>query len=1031
MTYARVAIAVVFGLVVGSLFSVTQNDLVGSLGKQGFLFLSQFLVLMLSAAITLPSNFRQRQVYFKHKSAEVYSDWVYYLGGLVVLELPLSIIEAFVLSLIPYFWIGLTPGAERYFYFFGILLGLECVGQSFSRFMAASTRTDVLANTLTTLYIFISGAISGFMPSYQMIGWWFRWYSWLNPVAYAYEGVMLNQFIGTSLHVAILGAEDEFKLGNISGKDYLSAAADLPRIPWGSTDAIKALDLGILFVFALFFDTIAFLRMRSSIQRYSHNTRRPRSFVAPVKISPAHSESTSECHVRKHIRSIETRNLSYSVSTAACNTTPNKTLLHNISAAFHSGRLTALMGESGAGKTTLLDVIAGYKSGGKIEGEVLVNGRPKDAEEWKKISGYAEQLNILNPYLSVLETLQFTARCLVEREEADRIVGEVLEGMELEKHASYAVGREDYDEGLEKGERKRLVVAVEMVKQPSVLFLDEPTTGLDAISAHALMRAVKRSTTQHRLVAIATIHAPSAHLFSLFDDLLLLEKGGHLVFTGTSQEAIIHFNHLLSNANLPTFDTAINPADFVISSIETLRSAGVPRLFNEAPPTDPGSPSTESKANTKINPGCCDTFGVLLGRQVVSVWRNPSYFAVRLTSTVVGAIFIGLLFLNLDETILGAVFSIAAIFYSVFLFVIPMQASVVPLIEDRAVLYRETVSGLYSHIGYAMALLLVDLPAHCLNALLYFLLFYFSVGFDLSAERMGYFFLMIFLANWLLSSIGQMFAFLSPNAETANGLSGLSVILSVLLMGFLISVFAMPEAWRWAYWANSLHYVLQGLCENQLAGKSYSIPLDIDVNLTRLAVIAQDPGQKVQQLSQLLSMLSASPDFNPSSNTTHSILDPPVADLLTCLVQNNCFNSTLALVSCTLDEEKCNKEVQAAGEVIGDVMECIRNGELNDVQKAMCVLSAILSEDWLNELLTFFRVVFKLVVFLVDVLTNGLSIPGELILYFFGWADFDDQNFRFVADYKWYYCLFAVAMFILSLEILKLIFIRYVSWVKR
>ena len=1027
MTYARVGIAVVFGLVVGSLFSVTQNDLIGSLGKQGFLFLSQFLVLMLSAAITLPSNFRQRQVYFKHKSAELYSDVVYYLGSLIVLEVPLSIVEALVLSLIPYFWIGLTPGADRYFYFFGILFGLECVGQSFSRLMAACTRTDVLANTLTTLYIFISGAISGFMPSYQMIGWWFRWYSWLNPVAYAYEGVMLNQFVGTSLNALIVGEEDQFRLGNITGEDYIATAADLPRISWGSTAAIKALNLGILFVFAIVFDTIGFIRMRSSMHRYSHSTRRPRSFVADAKVNPSTSHETTALS-RQRIKTLEVRNLSYAVSVGGCASTKEKTLLHSVSAAFRCGRLTALMGESGAGKTTLLDVIAGYKTGGTIGGDVLLDGRPKDSGQWQRVSGYAEQLNILNPYLSVLETLMFTARCAIGQEEADNVVTDVLELMDLKAYASYAVGREDYDEGLEKGERKRLVVAVEMVKQPSILFLDEPTTGLDSISAFALMEAVKRSTVRHELIAIATIHSPSAHLFSLFDDLLLLEKGGHLVYTGTSSEAILHFDQLLSNANLPVYDHIQNPADFVISSIETLRNAHVPRLFNEAPEAAEDASKQQAEARKGSN-NACKIFGVLLGRQVLSVWRNPSYFAVRLASTIVGAIFVGLLFLNLNDTINGAVFSIAAIFYSVFLFVIPMQASVVPLIEDRAVLYRETVSGLYNHLSYAMALLIVDLPGHVLNALLYYLLFYFSVGFDLSADRMGYFFLMIFMANWLLSSIGQMFAFLSPNAETANGLAGLSVILSVLLMGFLISVFAMPEAWRWAYWANSLHYVLQGLCENQLAGKFYTLPIDINIdpNITSLAIIIEDPQRMQEQLNNLFAILSNNTAFVPIAPPNTTILDPAVVDLLKCFAENDCFQSAVAVGICTALQ--CRTEVQAAGDSVAEIIDCVKDESLDDAEKGLCVLGAILSDEWRDEVLEFFRVAFKVVVFLLDVITKG--IPGELILYFFGWARLDNDAGTFVADYKWYYCLFAVAIFVLSLEILKLIFIRYVSWVKR
>ena len=85
-----------------------------------------------------------------------------------------------------------------------------------------------------------------------------------------------------------------------------------------------------------------------------------------------------------------------------------------------------------------------------------------------------------------------------------------------------------------------------------------------------------------------------------------------------------------------------------------------------------------------------------------------------------------------------------------------------------------------------------------LNTLIMYVLFYFLVDFRRTPEEMGYFILMLYLSNWVIQSIGQLFAFVTPNEESANGLGGLSVILSVILMGFLITVSAMPDGWVWA-----------------------------------------------------------------------------------------------------------------------------------------------------------------------------------------------------------------------------------------
>ena len=115
----------------------------------------------------------------------------------------------------------------------------------------------------------------------------------------------------------------------------------------------------------------------------------------------------------------------------------------------------------------------------------------------------------------------------------------------------------------------------------------------------------------------------------------------------------------------------------------------------------------------------------------------------------------GILFGVDKSTIEGAVLTIGSTFFLVFVLVIPMQAAVVPLVADRAVLYREATSGLYSRWSYAVSSLLADIPFHVLNCLLMFLGFYFLVDFQLTDDRPAYFIVMIFLCNWAFTSIGE------------------------------------------------------------------------------------------------------------------------------------------------------------------------------------------------------------------------------------------------------------------------------------
>ena len=127
---------------------------------------------------------------------------------------------------------------------------------------------------------------------------------------------------------------------------------------------------------------------------------------------------------------------------------------------------------SPAGKTTLLDVIAGYKTGGRITGDILLDATPKQNNTWKRISGYAEQQDILNPWLSVIETLRFTAACrLPRRTDREKVIDNVIQLMELEAWKNNLIGREIEGAGLPKHVRKRVTIAVQLVMQPKILFL--------------------------------------------------------------------------------------------------------------------------------------------------------------------------------------------------------------------------------------------------------------------------------------------------------------------------------------------------------------------------------------------------------------------------------------------------------------------------------------------------------------------------------------------------------------------------------
>ncbi|XXG63702.1 hypothetical protein AAC387_Pa05g1829 [Persea americana] len=209
-------------------------------------------------------------------------------------------------------------------------------------------------------------------------------------------------------------------------------------------------------------------------------------------------------------------------------------LQKGIAGAFRPGVLTALMGVSGAGKTTLMDVLAGRKTGGYIEGRITISGYLKKQETFARISGYCEQNDIHSPYVTVYESLLYSAwlRLSTEVDSDTRklFIEEVMELVELTSLRNSLVGLPGVN-GLSTEQRKRLTIAVEPVANPSIIFMDEPTSGLDARAAAIVMRTVRNTVDTGRTV-VCTIHQPSIDIFEAFDELFLLKRGGEEIYVG-------------------------------------------------------------------------------------------------------------------------------------------------------------------------------------------------------------------------------------------------------------------------------------------------------------------------------------------------------------------------------------------------------------------------------------------------------------------------------------------------------------------
>lgn len=246
-------------------------------------------------------------------------------------------------------------------------------------------------------------------------------------------------------------------------------------------------------------------------------------------------------------------------------------LLKGVSGYAEPCKMTALMGSSGAGKTTLLDVLASRKTQGKISGGIFVNGAPKDDATFIRMMGYVEQFGVHSEASTVYESLLFSAALRLpkgtSKRNRDKIVRETIELLELEPIRDKLVGHQGTAGALSFEEIKRLTIGVELVANPSVIFLDEPTSGLDARAATIVMSGMRKIASTGRAI-ICTIHQPSTAIFNKFDSLLLMKRGGEVVFFGPLGPGSANLKeYFLQYPGTPPCDADTNPATWMLAVI--------------------------------------------------------------------------------------------------------------------------------------------------------------------------------------------------------------------------------------------------------------------------------------------------------------------------------------------------------------------------------------------------------------------------------------------------------------------------------
>jgi ABC-type multidrug transport system ATPase subunit len=322
--------------------------------------------------------------------------------------------------------------------------------------------------------------------------------------------------------------------------------------------------------------------------------------------------------------------------------------LHELNIADCSGNLIGIMGASGAGKSTLLSLLNGTLT--PTSGSVKINNIDihHQKEELEGVIGHISQDDLLIEDLTVFENLFYNTKLCyddVSEKEVVKKTIEMLRSLGLHEIKDLRVGS-PLNKKISGGQRKRLNIALELIREPQVLFVDEPTSGLSSRDSENIMDLLKELALKGKLVFVV-IHQPSSDIFKMFDNLLILDTGGFPIYYGNPVESVIYFkkaiNHVTANESECSQCGNVNPEQiFNIIETKVLDEYGSitaqrripPKTWNEVYQLEIDNKDIKTKSleipcgNYKI-PKKINQFKVFFIRDILSKIANSQYMLIN------------------------------------------------------------------------------------------------------------------------------------------------------------------------------------------------------------------------------------------------------------------------------------------------------------------------------------------------------------------------------------------------------------------
>ncbi|XP_019717577.1 broad substrate specificity ATP-binding cassette transporter ABCG2d isoform X2 [Hippocampus comes] len=518
--------------------------------------------------------------------------------------------------------------------------------------------------------------------------------------------------------------------------------------------------------------------------------------------------------------------------------------------------LNAILGPTGSGKSSFLDILAARKDPSGLSGEVLIDGAPQPPN-FKCLSGYVVQEDVVMGTLTVRENLRFSAALRLpvhvsEREKEARVNHLVAE-LGLAKVADCKVGTQ-MTRGISGGEKKRTNMGMELIIDPPVLFLDEPTTGLDASTANSVLLLLRRMANQGRTI-IMSIHQPRYSIYRLFDSLTLL-VGGKMVYHGPAPNALDYFANIGFSCephnNPADFFLDVIHGDFTVTSMSKVGLSEGLDLDLEELSSSRQSMEERLVEEYKNSSYCSDTLALLqrialdkrhsppptsrtvtynssFGHQMRWVLRrtfqnlllNPQTSVAQVGVHIFLALIVGAIFFRVKDDQSGIQNRMGALFFITTNQCFSTVSAAELFIAERKLFAHEYISGYYRVSVYFLSKVLSDVALRTVTSVIFSCGVYFMIGLKCTLCAFSVFTLTVTLVAYTATAMTMAISADQTVVALANIFMTITFVFMMIFSGLLVN---LPSIMHWLAWLKYLsipRYGLAALKINEFVGLKF------------------------------------------------------------------------------------------------------------------------------------------------------------------------------------------------------------------